>query len=193
MGRFEGLGKAEVSGEGGGGKYFAENGKFSVTVTRVFFYTSRKKQDMVILDCRVEWSNLSENPTGSQASYCIKASYPNFDGMLKAALLACMGVNPTRGADANTLLLKEFLGACGVSSAMVQKRMVPVSDITDIVPLWEATGEAAVNEDPADGEVNPCAGARLRIETVGVDKKNSDGRFTQHFLSPWGDGEPAEF
>jgi hypothetical protein len=191
MSKFQGMGKADIGGQSG--SYIEVDGKFEIEVKRAFFMTSRKKQDMVMIEFIVQKSNTDAVKVGSKYSHAILTSWvDSFLEKCKAFFAAAgLGIDPSSGDVDDIEKLRDFVSSCGVETVKVGagKKAVemPTADCDDLDTLWEHAAEAATNDDEDAGTVNPLEGVKLLLETVCTPKKNKPSEnFTNHYWTPIG-------
>lgn len=90
MGKFKGVSSAKVSA---GGVYFLA-GLYGVKVKRVHMITSRKKEDLFIVECVILTSNNDLRKPGTTCSWVVKMSQDAALGNIKGFMAAINGIDP---------------------------------------------------------------------------------------------------
>jgi hypothetical protein len=86
---FDGIEDAQVSG---GGIYFLV-GNYRVEILKVFTLVSRKKEDMVIVECKIHSSTNPARPAGSRASWVVNFKQDAALGNIKGFAQSCAKTN----------------------------------------------------------------------------------------------------
>lgn len=97
MGLFTGVEDAKV---GQGGVYFLA-GKYLVEVVKCFAMSSRKREDLFIVECMIHESNNAERPAGTTASWIVNFKHDAALGNIKGFIAACNGIDPSDEAKVN--------------------------------------------------------------------------------------------
>jgi hypothetical protein len=100
-----------------GGKWFAGDASFIVRIEKVRTVQSRKKQDLVFIECTVcETSKPDENPVGSRASQCLNFSeHDAAPGNFKAFIAAANGLDPSIKTQLDSIPEREWEPLCDLA------------------------------------------------------------------------------
>ena len=148
MGLFDGIGKVDATTS----PIYFLSGSYIVEVIKCFTMTSRKKDDLFIVETLILESDNGERKPGTKASWCVNFKQDAALGNIKGFVAACNGIKPTDNERVNDEITDEIcefavdekdnpLAGVKLKLVCVNKKTKEDKDFT--VHMWDPIEEAA--------------------------------------------------